>query len=560
MDSALPRQTPSAMERPARAAFVGAIVAALITLPGLGAGTLWDNSETAYGEVAREILLTHDWVVMHLNAAPWFVQPPLYFWIGAIFIKIFGLTSFALRLPAALATILMGAMTGYAVTRQAGTRLGIFASVVLSSCLMQAIIGRLAIMDALLDVAVALTVFWWFRALEAGRDHYFIYGCIAAALGFLAKGPVAPVVSLLVIVPFYLWNARVEKLRVPSVRAWLIAIAASAVIIAPWLIGIGMRGGPGALIELIGHYTVGRYTGVIENQAGPVWYYLPVLILGFFPWIAFLPMAVARGIRSLRDPEVPPNIARLWRLAFTWTILPLVFFSFAKTKLPNYIALEFPALAVMVALYLDDAIKRGQTRSAALSAASVPIFIGAVAFAATIFVSDNKLNGGALSLLPDLVAMGLAIFLGSVVTTVLLVRRDTMTIAPYALGVSMLLAIDILTMFALAKTDQFKPIPQFAEAIRERATDDDAVAIQSFRGANALVFYTRPHVFALSPPGLESTDEGVAARSVICTNKRVWLVAPKIRPTFDPTYGRTRTTIMTSGSGALFLIDGAPCH
>ena len=65
------------MEKPARAAFVGALVAALITLPGLGVGTLWDNSETAYGEVAREILLTHDWVVMHLNAAPWFVQPPL---------------------------------------------------------------------------------------------------------------------------------------------------------------------------------------------------------------------------------------------------------------------------------------------------------------------------------------------------------------------------------------------------------------------------------------------------------------------------------------------------
>ena len=83
-----------------------------ITLPGLGIGTLWDNSETAYGEVAREILLTHDWVVMHLNGAAWFVQPPLYFWIAAIFCKAFGLTSLAFRLPAALATILMAALPG----------------------------------------------------------------------------------------------------------------------------------------------------------------------------------------------------------------------------------------------------------------------------------------------------------------------------------------------------------------------------------------------------------------------------------------------------------------
>src|ERR1700677_4638628 len=108
MTSAPGCQTPSVdMERPARAAFVGALIAALITLPGLGVGTLWDNSETAYGEVAREILLTHDWIVMHLNGAAWFVQPPLFFWIAALSAKLFGVTAFALRLPAALATIAM---------------------------------------------------------------------------------------------------------------------------------------------------------------------------------------------------------------------------------------------------------------------------------------------------------------------------------------------------------------------------------------------------------------------------------------------------------------------
>ena len=76
--------------------------------------------------------------------------------------------------------------------------------VILSTCLMQAVIGRLAIMDALLDLAVAMTIFWWFRGLETGRGRYIIYGWIAAAAGFLAKGLVAPVVALLVdrAVPF----------------------------------------------------------------------------------------------------------------------------------------------------------------------------------------------------------------------------------------------------------------------------------------------------------------------------------------------------------------------
>src|SRR5215469_10448201 len=159
-------------ENPGRAAFVGALVAALITLPGLGAGTLWDNSETAYGEVAREILLTHNWAIMHFNTVPYFVQPPLYFWLGALFAQVLGLSSLALRLPSALATIALCATTGYAVARQAGTRAGMYASVILSSSLMVAVIGRLAIMDALLDMAVAMTVFWWFVGLETGKPRH----------------------------------------------------------------------------------------------------------------------------------------------------------------------------------------------------------------------------------------------------------------------------------------------------------------------------------------------------------------------------------------------------
>src|SRR5665213_1376687 len=155
---------------PVRAAILGALFAAIITLPGLGNGTLWDNSETIYGEVAREVLLTHDWVVMHVNGAPWFVQPPLYFWIAALCAKAFGVSAFALRLPAALATIAMGGAVGYATARVAGLRAGTVAAVVLSSSLMQAIVGRLAIMDALLDLCVVIAILCWYRALQPSPD------------------------------------------------------------------------------------------------------------------------------------------------------------------------------------------------------------------------------------------------------------------------------------------------------------------------------------------------------------------------------------------------------
>lgn len=554
------------MERPSRAAFVGAAVAALITLPGLGVGTLWDNSETAYGEVAREILITHDWVVMHFKDVPYFVQPPLYFWVAAFFALFFGATAFALRLPAALATIAMGAMTGYGVARQAGTRAGIYASVILSTCLMQVIIGRMAIMDALLDLAVAMTIFFWFRGLETGRDPYFVYGWIAAAFGFLAKGLVAPVVALLVIVPFFFWNRANEPTHLPSPRAWLISMLAFFAIALPWPIALVTQYHGLPLEKLVGQYTIGRYTGVIENQSGPVWYYIPVIILGFFPWVAFLPMAVVYGMRSLR-PSTPlgvnsngdAKVARLVRLSFTWIVVPFIFFSFARTKLPNYVALELPALALLIALYFEAVTRRGGTRSAVISASFVPLTIGALAFAVAVFATNNRLDANISQVVPGLIGLDAAIFIGSLLTALLLARSKTVGVAPYALAVAMLVAMDVLAMAVLPLTEAYKPIPRLAAIIQRERKPGDVVALQNIAGSNALVFYTQPDVVQLAPPDDGTESEGLNPRTVICAAPRTWVVAPTARPVFDPTYGRRRSVVAVDRKAALYLFDGPPC-
>ena len=541
------------MRRPLRAALIAAAIAALVTVPGLGNGTLWDNSETAYGEVAREILLTHDWVVMHLNGAPWFVQPPLYFWIAAICAKIFGITSFALRLPSALATIAMGAVTAYTVARQAGTRAGVYAGVVLSTCLMQAIVGRLAIMDAILDLSVALSVFAWFRALQTGRDVYVVYGWIAAAFGFLAKGPVAPVVSLLVIVPYYIWEARATRARMTAWRGWAAGIAVFAVLVAPWFAALVQTTGVHSVVQLIGHYTFGRYTGTIENQSGPVWYYLPVVILGFFPWIAFFPSALAFGVDRLRGSagdDAQRGLQQLIRLSFTWMLLPLLFFSFAKTKLPNYIALELPALALLVALYFDEVVERVRSRSALISTAAVPVFILLLGIAIVWFSRDNRLTGDLHSVAINLIYVGGAIFVGSIAAFfILLASQRARAAAPYVLGVAMVLAVGFLALLALPQAEDYKPVPHLAKVIESQRKPSDAVAILNVSGGNALVFYTRPHVFVL-----QGQDDD---RSIICSAPRTWLITH--RDGDAPAFGHAPKTVATFGKDSLYLYTRVPC-
>lgn len=535
-----------------RTALIGAAVAAIATLPGLGTGTLWDNSETAYGEVAREILLTHDWVVMHLNLVPWFVQPPLYFWVAALFAKILGVGSFALRLPSALATIAMGATVGYATATLAGPRVGLYGALILSTSLMQAVIGRMAIMDALLDLAVAVGILALFRAFTGGRPAASVLAAaIAIGLGTLAKGPVALVVVALVIVPWLTWERLARaRLTFPPVWLWLLGVVMVLAIDVPWFVLVTMHAGSDAIDVLIGHYTFGRYLGTIENQSGPVWYYVPVVILGFFPWIAYLPSAVAAAWQQARTPNGPSAplgagmTVHLARLALVWTVVPFVFFSFASTKLPNYVALELPALAILVALWFDELVMGERRRSVLISTAVVPVTIGAVAIAIAVFARDAHVLSDAEAVTGDLAMMGAIIFIGSIVTFVLLWLRRT-EIAPYAFAVTAILMVTYTIVVAEPHAERFKPVPQLSAIIREHRQNGDVIAIHDVGGGNALMFYTKPKVDVIAA--------NADPHSAICSGARTFLITTARRADALVVDGREKHVVATSGNDVLLL-------
>jgi len=541
---------------PWRVALAGALVAALATLPGLGTGTLWDNSETTYGEVAREILLDGNWVVMHLNGDAWFVQPPLYFWIAALFARLFGITEFALRLPSAFATIAMSGAIGYVVARSANARAGLLAAIVLATALMQAIVGRLAIMDALLDLLVALAILAWFGALEKGDARLWYAGWIAVALGTLAKGLVAPVTVALVVVPWALWNRAVwGRFVAPSLTALLVGPALFAIVVLPWVLALAHAAGVSAVGELIGHYTVGRYLGTIENQPGPIWYYVPVVVLGFFPWIAFLVPASIEGWREARG-EGGGSLARL---AIVWAIVPFVFFSLAKTKLPNYIALELPALAILVALWFDRAVEREDRRAALGWTALVPATIVLLGVAVAIFSRDNSLGGDFAQVRGDLLALGIVVFAGSVACFVLLFARRTASFAPFALGATSVAALAVIALVALPSVERFKPVPQFASIINAQRRPGDVVAIQSASGGNSLTFYTHPVVAHLDGPFEKPRSPASDPKRIVCAASRAFVVS-KIEWRNDyPTYGRSLHEVATSNKSILYLYDGPRC-
>lgn len=154
--------------------------------------------------------------------------------------------------------------------------------------------------------------------------------------------------------------------------------------------------------------------------------------------------------------------------------------------------------------------------------------------------------------------VGAAIFAGTLIAFFLFWLGRARGAAPYAIGASMVLAIAFLALLALPQAEQFKPIPHLAPIIQAQRKPGDAVAILHVSGGNALVFYTRPHVYVVvgphdpNPGGL-----GVSPQAVICTAPRTWLIAPATANT--PTFGHGRRKIARWGRAQLYLYEGAGC-
>jgi 4-amino-4-deoxy-L-arabinose transferase-like glycosyltransferase len=547
-----------------RVGLFGALVAALITLPGLWVGTLWDNSETAYSEVAREILLLHDAIVMHLNAAAWFIQPPLYFWLAATSASIFGGTTFAYRLPSALATMAMSAAIAVYVRRYLTSKAARYTALILSTMLMQAVIGRLAIMDALLDACVMISILAWSRAVRGDhsaqvRGASCIIGAIIAALGVLTKGPVALLVPVLVLAPWILWERKHMRLIAPPMPAIVISVAAFFCVAAPWYLLLGAAEGPHGLSELIIHYTFGRYLGTIEKQSGPFYYYLPVLILGIFPWTPFLVPAFKDALSRKLDATHGLPGATLLRLGAVWAVMPLVFFSFAKTKLPNYLAVSLPGIALLCGIWLDDAVVRYR-RKVFLAATALPVLIAVLGLAVIVFAHNNALGGPLKALINDAFAFIAMLFCGSAACVYGLMRRSRAREAIYVLGAGTVAAMLVITLSAAPKAEIFKPIPILAAEINRQKQPGDLVALQGVNGENSLIFYTQPPIAVLDSPDTKSSSPQTDPALVLCSAPRVFLVGPLKRPVPDPTYGRRRRLIAQSVKDGLFLIDGPPCE
>src|SRR5205085_8070768 len=89
------------------------------------------------------------------------------------------------------------------------------------------------------------------------------------------------------------------------------------------------------------------------------WYYLPVLLLGLFPWTVFAFSGFVDALRNWRENEedVASHVSTK-KFLVIWALTPVIFFSLSQSKLPGYILPAIPAWILLAAIYLQDRIER----------------------------------------------------------------------------------------------------------------------------------------------------------------------------------------------------------
>jgi 4-amino-4-deoxy-L-arabinose transferase-like glycosyltransferase len=350
------------------------LVAGILMFTFLGRQPLLDPDEPVYAETAREMLQFKDFVSPRIYGDFWFDKPPLYYWLAAGAFKIFGVNEFAARFPAAFFAV-SGVVLIYGAGRKLfSERVGLLAALALTTSLEYFYLGNAAVTDMTLNffLTAALLAFLC-------RKYYLLYICCAFAV--VTKGPVALFFCGMIISLYLIGVKDFKRLKDMRLLGGSILFALLAL---PWYVAMYSIHGTAFIETFLGFHNITRFLQP-EHASGAVWYYyFPVLILGFFPWTAFLAQSFWAGAREKGENR------DTCMFLLIWVSVVFLFFSFSKTKLISYILPLYPPLALLTGYYFDKIWARKKTRPLKIAA-------GVFGTLAVVLVAGLFLAGGELS-------------------------------------------------------------------------------------------------------------------------------------------------------------------
>ena len=315
----------------------------LLTLLGHKPLTNWD--EGIYAEISRE-MLSGSVLVPHWNYQPWFEKPPLMLWITAALFKLFGVHEFWARAGSALSGVAIVALLHAWLVRRDDILAAWLSTLILLSTFGFLHVCRVGEMDVLLSLGCCIAII----GLTAIQNHkpsgWYLFWC-GLAIALMTKGAASITLILAAIIFATLERWNFTRLG----RHFWLALSLFLLLVLPWHLYMFHRFGSAFLGEYLGLHVLARATHQIEDHITHWWYYFWVLLISAAPFVLLYPFAIFQGLRRKE--------LRAWAI---FALVVLCFFTIVQTRLPHYIAPIYPALAVLTAVFLANALRELQRK------------------------------------------------------------------------------------------------------------------------------------------------------------------------------------------------------
>jgi len=336
-----------------RALWIFLLALGLARLASMAAYPLVDTTEARYGEIARIIVDSGNWIVPQIDyGVPFWGKPPLSFWASALSIEGFANSEFFIRLPhflAALAVLVL--IWKFARSQDFSRRRADISIVIVATSVGFLISAGVVMTDMFLCLAMAMVMVGFWRGWHGERGFvYLMYAGLG--LGLLAKGPVILALAVPAIVPWLAIEIRraghvdrdYRRLRIPT------GLLVTLLIAAPWYY-LMERQSPGFLHYFIVGEHFQRFldsgwrgdlygTGHAHIR-GTIWFYW---LLSAFPWSLPIAVAVVRWVIN-REGRARPDPLQLFLVL--WMCSPMLLFTLAGNVLPAYVLPGLPAIGML---------------------------------------------------------------------------------------------------------------------------------------------------------------------------------------------------------------------
>lgn len=340
----------------------------LLRLVSLGLYPLADTTEARYGNIARLMAETGDWITPQYSlGVPFWGKPPLSTWLSAAAMKLFGINEFAARLPSFLLGLAVVGLVWSLAVHQRNRNLALAAAVVLASSGLFFVSSGAVMTDPslLLGTTLCMVAFWQALAITGRAGKIWGYAFfVGLAIGLLAKGPVAVVLTGFPIGIWVFWKRQWVTIwqRLP----WCGGLLLTAILSLPWYWLAELKT-PGFLdYFLVGEhwqrFTVPGWTGDLYGNGhrqpkGTIWLFWLVCAL---PWSLLLPAWLLSTKGWKRIPERLTETDGWLLYLVLWGISPMVLFTLASNILWTYVLPGLPAFALLTAEFIKSPA-RGET-------------------------------------------------------------------------------------------------------------------------------------------------------------------------------------------------------